>query len=121
MNKWIVAGVLALGLNASVAYAAPGEDGPPPPPLGAEGMPPPGPDGLPPPPPGGFPPPPFPPGMDANDDGVVSKDEARAFHDAEFKKADTDGDGKLTPAEAKAFHKARFEEMRQHMKDNKGN
>lgn len=51
--------------------------------------------------------------IDANKDGVVSKDESRAFADARFAETDANKDGKITKDEMKAHH----EKMRSKMKE----
>ena len=79
----------------------------PPPPPGHE-------DGKGPPPPHGFP-----PGMDANGDGAVTRDEMRAFEDKHFDDMDANHDGKVTKEEATAFHKAMHDTMRRKMEQEK--
>src|SRR5687768_15049126 len=55
------------------------------------------------------------PGMDANNDGMVSKAEADTFHESHFKKMDANSDGSVTKEEAEIFHKAKREEFRKKM------
>ena len=43
--------------------------------------------------------------MDTNGDGVISKQEFDAFHNAHFKEMDTNKDGKITREEMDAEHK----------------
>jgi|GEM_PF-1933038 len=43
--------------------------------------------------------------MDANSDGMVTKDEFNAFGEKKFKKMDANGDGKVSAEEMKASHK----------------
>jgi uncharacterized low-complexity protein len=47
--------------------------------------------------------------MDSNKDGMVSRAECRAHHDAEFDRRDTNKDGNISRAEADAAMKAKHE------------
>ena len=44
--------------------------------------------------------------MDINKDGMISKEEATAFHDAKFMEMDANKDGNVSRDEMKAFHEA---------------
>lgn len=59
--------------------------------------------------------------IDTNNDGVITKEEALAFHSAEFDKKDADKDGKITKEEAQAFHKSQKEERKAKMEEWKKN
>lgn len=49
--------------------------------------------------------------IDQDKDGIISKQEATAFHEARFQRMDADGDGKVTREEAKAHHQQMREKM----------
>lgn len=50
--------------------------------------------------------------IDTNKDGVVTKEETSAFHDAKFAEMDSNKDGKVTKEEAKVFKDARKAEWK---------
>jgi Ca2+-binding EF-hand superfamily protein len=50
--------------------------------------------------------------MDKNGDGVISKKEFLAFHEALFKKMDANHDGKLTPEEMEGAHESTHAAMK---------
>ena len=54
--------------------------------------------------------------FDANKDGKITADEAKAGADTLFDKIDADKDGAVTPKEMRAWHKERMQAMRAAMK-----
>ena len=55
--------------------------------------------------------------MDADSDGVVTKEESAAFGNRKFEEKDADHDGKVTKEEWDAFRKAKMEERKAKMKN----
>lgn len=49
---------------------------------------------------------------DANDDGVISKDEFMTFHEEKFQSFDKDGDGNVTKEEMTSYREEKREKMR---------
>ncbi len=53
--------------------------------------------------------------MDTNNDGVITKKEFDAFHDARFKELDANHDGKITKDEIDAVHQKMMEHGKERM------
>lgn len=54
---------------------------------------------------------------DTNSDGMISKSEFMAAHEAKFVKMDVNGDGNISKDEAKSAHKKKRQKMKEKMKD----
>lgn len=108
MKHYLLAGMLALSLSTTAQAQVPDKQ----PPDQSQGQEQHGGHGNMPPPPH-FPP----PGMDADNDGSISKTEWQSFHDKRFGEMDTSKDGKVSQDEGRAFAKTRMEEMRRRMND----